>query len=84
MGMKGPLQTPFDEAVAPVHEGSPSGGGVTGGFELGVGTEKETPNALSGLPLQVTTYDLGDGSAPGSQVAWPPVDSPGTSHPPKP
>ncbi len=83
MAMKGPLQTPFDEAVAPVNDGNPSGGGVQGGFDLGEGTEKETPNQ-SGLPTQVTTFDLGDGSAPGSQVDWPSVDSPGTLHPPKP
>ncbi len=83
MSMKGPLQTPFDEAVAPVQDGSPSGGGVVGGFDLGVGSEKETPNSLSGLPARVDTFDLGDGSAPGTQVPWPDVDSPGTIHAPK-
>lgn len=80
MSMKGPLQTPFDEAVAPISDGAPAGsGGTVGGFDLGAGSQKETPNGLSGLPLQVTTVKTGEGdSAPGAQVAWPSVDSPGT------
>ena len=81
MANKGPLQTPFEEAVAPIPSGAPDGSGTVGGFDLGEGTQKETPNTMSGLPLHPTTVDLGEGSAPGSQVAWPPVDSPGTSHP---
>ena len=79
MSMKGPLQTPFDEAVAPISDGSPAGGGTSGGFDLGAGSQSETPNSLSGLPLQPTTVAVeGAPSAPGTQVAWPPVDSPGT------
>jgi hypothetical protein len=81
MTNRGPLQTPFDDAVAPTPSGEPSGGGVTGGFELGVGTEKETPNSVSGLPAQLTTVNVGEGSAPGSQVPMPSVDTPGTFHP---
>lgn len=81
MADRGPLQTPFEEAVASSPSGAPSGGGVTGGFEMGEGSQKETPNSLSGLPTQVTTFDVGEGSARGTQVPMPPVSSPGTSHP---
>ena len=74
------FQSPFDKAVAPVHDGAPSGDGDTvGGFDLPGGAEKETPNSESGLPRQVTTFRLeGGDEGPDSQVEMPPVASPGT------
>jgi hypothetical protein len=75
----GDIQTPFDEPVAPTSSGARDGGGTSGGFDLGADTPKETPNSVSGLPTQVTTFDLGTGD-PGAngQVDMPPVASPGT------
>ena len=78
MGNRGPFQTPFEEAVAPTPSGEPSGtGNKTGGFDVGAGSKSETPNSLSGLPLQVTTFDVGPGSNE-AQAPTPPVASPGT------
>lgn len=75
---RGPLQTTYDDAVVPTPGGEMAGGGTSGGFDLGDGTPKETPNS-SGLPLQVTTVALPGGpSGPGTQVPMPPVASPGT------
>ena len=81
MANRGGIQTPFDDAVAPTQDGASSTPGTSGGFDLGEGTLKETPNGVSGLPLQVTTVGLGDGD-PGAnrQVEMPPVASPGTIH----
>lgn len=81
---RGPLRTPFDDAQCPTPGGEPSGGAaMQGGFDLGPGSQKETPNSVSGLPTAVTTFDVGPGSE-ASQVAEPPVASPGVSHPGKP
>lgn len=76
---RGDIQTPFDNAVAPVSSGAMSGAGTSGGFDLGEGTQKETPNTVSGLPVQVTTVGLGEGDpGPSGQIPMPPVASPGT------
>lgn len=74
------FQSPFDKAVAPVPSGDPSGSGDTrGGFDLPGGAEKETPNSVSGLPTQVTTFRLEGQTTPtDGQVEMPPVASPGT------
>jgi len=75
------FQSPFDKAVAPVPSGEPSGSGDTqGGFmDLPGDPEKETPNAVSGLPLQMTTFHLEGQTTPtDGQVEMPPVASPGT------
>ena len=82
MNSRGPISSPFDDAVCPTPGGEPSGGGVTGGFDMGPGSDKETPNSVSGLPAQVTTFNVGPGSE-ASQVPEPPVASPGTFHPGK-
>lgn len=73
------LQTPYSDAVVPTPGGSGSGGGTSGGFDLGAGSAKETANSMSGLPPQQTTVSVegGDPGANGS-VAMPPVASPGT------
>ncbi len=76
----GPFQTPFDDAVVPTPSGSRDGGGTSGGFELGEGTEKESANSMSGLPAMNTTVDLGGDDAPGAQAPMPDVASPGTIH----
>lgn len=83
MAARDTIQTPFDEAVAPTSSGAPDGGGTSGGFELGEGTEKESPNSMSGLPAQRTTFDIGGEGAPGSQADVPDISSPGTLHPEK-
>lgn len=70
--MKG-LQTPSDlDKIAPVPTGAPSGSVATGGVDLGPDGKKETPNSVSGLPAQATTYLPGPGApAPGAQVPMP-------------
>jgi hypothetical protein len=76
---RGVLQTPYSEAAVPTPGGSMEGGGTTGGFDLGPGSAKESPNSVSGLPAQVTTVAVEGGpSGPGTQVPMPPVQSPGT------
>lgn len=48
-----------------------------GGFDLGDGSEKETPNSMSGLPLLPVHIDVKDGPAPGSTAeVFPGVTSP--------
>lgn len=79
MADRGPIQTPFDNAVAPTPAGAPSAG-TSGGFDL-VDGQKETANSQSGLPLQQTTMSLPGGDpGPSGQVDMPPVASPGTIH----
>lgn len=77
--MAGDLQSPFENPIMGAPSGEMSGAGTSGGFDLGAGTPKETPNGVSGLPVQPTTVGLGDGD-PGvnGQVPMPPVASPGT------
>jgi hypothetical protein len=84
MGNRGPLQTPFTEAIAPTASGAGDGGGTSGGFDLGEGSKSETPNSMSGLPAQKTTFSPGDGD-PGinAQVPVGEISSPGTFHPGK-
>ena len=54
------FQSPFTPAF-----GTPSAEGADvssrGGAELGEGTQKESPNSMSGLPTQPDTYSLGGG-----------------------
>jgi len=73
------LHTPFKKAGVPTPSGDPAGdGGTVGGFDMGEGG-KETPNGMSGLPRQRTTFPVkGGASGPGEQVEMPPVKSPGT------
>lgn len=79
MSDRGGLQTPYADAPCPTPGGGSSSGGTSGGFDLGEGSAKETENSMSGLPAQQTTVAVEGGpSGPGTQVAMPPVASPGT------
>lgn len=71
------LQTPFTNPIAPTSSGARDGSGISGGFDIPDG-RKETPNGMSGLPLQPTTFDIPDGAAAGTQLPMPKVESPGT------
>ena len=84
MASRGPIQTPFDEAVAPTPSGVGDGGGTSGGFDMGEGSKSETENSMSGLPTQKTTFSPGDGDPGiGAQVPVGDISSPGTFHPGK-
>lgn len=77
--MAGDLQSPFDNPIMGAPSGEMSGAGTSGGFMIGEGAQKETPNSVSGLPVQPTTVGLGEGDpGVGGQVPMPPVASPGT------
>lgn len=79
MADRSALQTPYDNAVVPTPGGSASGGGTSGGFNMGEGSAKETPNTVSGLPpLQTTVSVQGGDPGVGGSVPMPPVASPGT------
>lgn len=73
------LQTPYSDAQCPTPGGQGAGGGTSGGFDMGMGSAKETANSMSGLPAQQTTVAV-EGGDPGAngQVPMPPVNSPGT------
>lgn len=66
------FQSPFSPAF-----GTPSAEGADvssrGGAELGEGTQKESPNSMSGLPTQPDTYTIGPGD-PGKGASVPPAD----------
>ena len=81
MSQRGPISTPYDEAVCPTPGGEPAGGGSSGGFDIGPGSAKAAPNSVSGLPNAVDTFDI-TGGVP-SQVEMPPIASPGTFKPGK-
>lgn len=76
--MAGDLQTPFTAPTCPTPSGAGNGGGTSGGFDMGDGSQKETAN-LSGLPPLQTTVNPGEGApGVGAQIPMPPVASPGT------
>lgn len=75
------LQTPCDLAwETPPMEGFNIAS--RGGYDLGEGTQYETPNSISGLPLQPTIITLG-GDAPsrGDQVPLPDLSQGGLTIP---
>lgn len=74
--MAGDLQTPFSDPACPTPSGAAAGGGTSGGYDF-VDGRKETPN-MGEIPLLPTTVAVADGPGANSQVAWPPVASPGT------
>jgi hypothetical protein len=75
---RGDLQTTYEDAVCPTPGGDATGGGTSGGVDLGPGTPKESPNSVSGLPAAQTTVALDGGPGANGQVPMPPVASPGT------
>lgn len=67
----------FEQPACPTPSGSAAGGtDLSGGYDLTDG-RKETPN-MSGLPPLPTIMNPGEGDPGQSQVAEPPVASPGT------
>lgn len=71
------LQTPFQNPIAPVSSGARDGQGTSGGFDIPDG-RKETPNGMSGLPVQPTTFDIPDGAGVNAQFNGLDPQSPGT------
>ena len=65
----GDLQTPFTAPTCPTPTGAGDGGGTSGGFDMGEGSQKESSN-MSGLPALQTTVNPGEG-APGSKAVAP-------------
>jgi hypothetical protein len=70
MAKDGLTNSPFENPACP----TPGGGdgtisGTPGGWDLGPGSQSETPNSQSGLRVQPQTVDgLQDAPAPGAHV----------------
>ena len=65
------IKTPFDKAICPTHSGDFAA--TTGGVDLPDAPPKETPNTVSGLPLQTTTVQIDGAPAANSQIPEEPI-----------
>lgn len=70
MAKDGLISSPFENPACPTPDGgSGTISGTLGGYDLGPGSQQETPNSQSGLRTQPQTVDgLPDAPAPGSHV----------------